>query len=381
MVWIGLLDLSGRVDKDCQSISLVDRIEHEVWYRGRQTLGWDIYAGRTRTLDSPDVGSKVPTRTRSREALLGLISFLRRMVDISTSIGKLELKNPTMLASGILGETGELLLRVARSGAGAVVTKSIGLEPREGNLNPTVIELEFGTLNAVGLANPGIQNFRSEIQIAKRGNVPIIGSIFGRDSEEFVKLAERMEEYGADAVELNLSCPHAEGLGQEIGAEPEKVEHITREVKGSVSIPVFPKLTPNVKDIVALAGAAHKGGADAVVAINSVRAMAISPEIGMPILANKIGGLSGPAIRPIGVRCVYEIWKEVSIPVVGVGGVSSGLDALEYIMAGASAVQIGAGVGAGGLRIFSEVCKEIEDFLRGNDYKSIKEIIGVAHSC
>jgi dihydroorotate dehydrogenase (NAD+) catalytic subunit len=202
-----------------------------------------------------------------------------------------------------------------------------------------VIEFEFGLLNAVGLANPGIEDFKGEFEIAKKGEVPVIGSIFGKDAGEYAGLAGKMEEYGASAVELNLSCPHAEGLGHEIGAEPKNVEEITKEVKGSVSVPVFPKLTPNVKDIVALADAASKGGADAVVAINSVRAMAISPDTKMPILANKIGGLSGTAIRPIGVRCVYEIWKEVSIPVIGVGGISSGMDALQYLMAGASAVQ------------------------------------------
>lgn len=303
------------------------------------------------------------------------------MVDLQTSVGELKLKNPTMLASGILGETGELLMRVAESGAGAVVTKSIGLEPREGHPNPTVIEFEFGLLNAVGLANPGVEDFREEFQIAKKGEVPVIGSIFGKDSGEFVALATRMEEYGASAVELNLSCPHAEGLGQEIGAEPKNVELITKEVKGSVSIPVFPKLTPSVKDIVALADAASKGGADAVVAINSVKAMAISPETKMPILANKIGGLSGTAIRPIGVRCVYEIWREVSIPIIGVGGISSGMDALQYLMAGASAVQIGSGVWIGGPGVFSNVCKEIEEFLEENGHKSVKEVIGAAHSC
>jgi len=303
------------------------------------------------------------------------------MVDLSTSIGKLELKNPTILASGILGETAELLLRVADSGAGAVVTKSIGLEPREGHLNPTVIEMEYGLLNAVGLANPGIESFRKEMETVKKADVPVIGSIFGKDAGEFAELATRMEEYGADAVELNLSCPHAEGLGYEIGSEPKNVEEITREVKGSVNIPVFPKLTPNVKSIVELADAAAKGGADAVVAINTVRAMAISPEARMPILANKIGGLSGTAIRPIGVRCVYEIWKEVPIPVIGVGGISSGMDALEYLMAGASAVQIGSGVWIGGPEVFSKICKEIEEFLEENDHESLNDVLGAAHSC
>jgi dihydroorotate dehydrogenase (NAD+) catalytic subunit len=303
------------------------------------------------------------------------------MVDLTASVGKLELRNPTMLASGILGESGELLLRVADSGAGAVVTKSIGSEPREGHLNPTVVEMEHGLLNAVGLANPGIDVFKEEMDVATKADVPVIGSIFGKDAEEFAQLAVKMEEHGAAAVELNLSCPHAEGLGYEIGADPKSVEEITRGVKGSVSIPVFPKLTPNVKDIVELADAAAKGGADAVVAINTVRAMAISPEARMPILANKIGGLSGTAIRPIGVRCVYEIWKEVPIPVIGVGGISSGMDALEYLMAGASAVQIGSGVWIGGPKVFSSVCKEIEEFLERNGHDSLNDVQGAAHSC
>ncbi len=303
------------------------------------------------------------------------------MVDLSTRVGRLEMKNPTMLASGILGETGELLLRVAGSGAGAVVTKSIGLEPREGHPNPTVVEMEHGLLNAVGLANPGIEMFKEEMEVATKADVPVIGSIFGKDAREFARLAVKMEEYGADAVELNLSCPHAEGLGHEIGSEPGNVEKITKEVKGSVGIPVFPKLTPNVKSIVDLADAAAKGGADAVVAINTVRAMAISPEARMPILANKIGGLSGTAIRPIGVRCVYEIWKEVPIPVIGVGGISSGMDALEYIMAGASAVQIGSGVWLGGPEVFSKICGEMEDFMERNGYKSLNDVLGAVHTC
>ena len=303
------------------------------------------------------------------------------MVDLKTSVGKLEMRNPTMLASGILGETGELLLRVARSGAGAVVTKSIGLEPREGHPNPTVVEMEHGLLNAVGLANPGIDLFKEEMDVATKAEVPVIGSIFGKDATEFAQLAIKMEEYGADAVELNLSCPHAEGLGYEIGSEPKNVEEITKEVKGSVKIPVFPKLTPNVKSIVDLADAAAKGGADAVVAINTVRAMAISPEAGMPVLANKIGGLSGTAIRPIGVRCVYEIWKEVPIPVIGVGGISSGMDALEYIMAGASVVQIGSGVWIGGPEVFSKICGEMEEFMERNGYESLNDVLGAVHSC
>jgi dihydroorotate dehydrogenase (NAD+) catalytic subunit len=301
-----------------------------------------------------------------------------KMVDISTKISTLELKNPTMLASGILGETGESLIRVGRGGAGALVTKSIGSEPKEGNPNPTFAETEHGILNAMGLPNPGIDEYEKEVKIALGAGVPVIGSIFGGNSEEFVHLATKMEQYGVKAVELNLSCPHAKGYGTEIGHDPKKVEEITKDVKNGINIPVFVKLSPNIGNIGEIAKAVEKAGGDAVVAINTLRAMIINTEMGVPVLANVKGGLSGPGIKPIGIRCVYEIKSTTDLPVIGVGGILTGNDAVEYIMAGASAVQIGSGVFYEGAGIFNEVCQQITKFMETQGYETVGEMIGIA---
>ncbi len=302
------------------------------------------------------------------------------MTDISVEVCGLRLRNPTMLASGVLDETARSMLAVAKSGAGAIVTKSIGIEPRSGHPNPSVVELEDGLLNAMGLPNPGIDLFSKEVKEARKGGVPIIGSVFGGTEEEIAELAGMMAEAGADAVELNLSCPHAKGYGAELGSSPERVETSCRLAKRACGVPVFAKLTPNTSYIAELAKAAERGGADAVVAINTLKGMAIDPEAGMPILGNRFGGLSGPAIKPVGIRCVYEIYESVEIPVIGVGGVTTGRDAVEYIMAGAQAVQLGTAVWIRGEKVFREVCREISQFMKENGYDSVKEMLGVAHS-
>jgi len=291
----------------------------------------------------------------------------------------LRLKNPTILAAGILDETGPSMRAVAEAGAGAIVTKSVGREPRAGHGNPSVVELSFGLINAMGLPNPGIKEYAGEVREAKRSGVPVIGSVFAGTEDELADLASLMEKAGADAVELNLSCPHAKGYGAEIGSTPELVELICRKAKKATSVPVMAKLTPNTSDIASLAKAAEKGGADAIVAINTLKAMAISPEAGLPVLANRFGGLSGPAVRPVGVRCVYEIFEAVKIPIVGVGGVASGRDALEYIMAGASAVQIGTGVWMDGPEVFGRVSRDLLKFMEANGYETVRDMVGVAH--
>ncbi len=270
--------------------------------------------------------------------------------------------------------------RIFNCGAGAIVTKSIGLEPREGYPNPTVIELEHGILNAMGLPNPGIGEFGDELKKLKKSKIPIIGSIFGANSKEFVELAKKMQSYGADALELNMSCPHAKGYGLEIGSDTELVRKITSKVKEATEIPVFVKISPNLMNIADIAKSAEKGNADGIVAINTVKAMKIDLELKMPVLANKIGGYSGKAIKPIGVRCVYDIYKNVNIPVIGVGGITTGEDALEYIMAGASAIQIGSAIYYRNLDAFKKICDEIEIWMRDHGYKNISELVGVAHT-
>ncbi len=269
--------------------------------------------------------------------------------------------------------------RVVGCGAGAVVTKSIGLKPRAGYPNPTIVELECGILNAMGLPSPGIKEYGEEINNFKKLKIPLIGSIFGSNSKEFIELGRKMQEYGADALELNMSCPHAKGYGLEIGSDPALVKEITSKVKSSVDLPVFVKLSSNVSDLKDIAKAVEKGGADGIVAINTVKAMKINLELRKPVLANKIGGYSGKAIKPIGVRCVYEIAETVDIPIIGVGGVTTGADALEYIMAGASAVQIGTGIYNRGLDVFEKVCNEIESWMKKHDVKKLSDLVGAAH--
>jgi len=270
------------------------------------------------------------------------------------------------------------LRRVVDAGAGAIVTKSVGLKPREGYLNPTVVQVECGLLNALGLPNPGVHYLCEEIRGAEL-RVPIIMSVYGFSSEDFAEVAGVAVKAGVDALELNLSCPHVDRTGAEIGHDPRLVADVVEKVKARVDRPVFVKLTPNVADIVEVAKAAVESGADALSVINTVRAMAIDMETAQPILANKIGGLSGAAIKPIAVRCVYEIYQEVDVPIIGCGGISTWRDAVEFMLAGASAVQIGTAVAFKGLEVFRMVTNGIEAYLREKEFGSVEEIVGLAH--
>lgn len=270
-------------------------------------------------------------------------------------------------------------MRAAEAGAGAVVTKSIGSDPRPGYPNPTLVELDEGYINAMGLPNPGIVAFEEEMKVASSCPVPIIGSIFASSAKEFSHLAERMQDYGASAVELNLSCPHAKGYGMEVGVDPEAVGAIVSAVKSKCKLPVFAKLTPNTHNLLAVGKAVQEGGGDAIVAINTLKAMSISVEARMPILSNKGGGLSGPAVKAVGLRCVYDLSATLEIPIIGVGGIEDWRGAVEYIMAGASAVQIGSGVGRRGLGVFKEVTSGMDLFMRESGFSSVKDMRGVAH--
>lgn len=299
---------------------------------------------------------------------------------LATEIAGLKLTNPTMLAAGILGLTGSSLRNVIEAGAGAVVTKSLGLKPREGYPNPTVVQVDCGLLNAMGLPNLGVHHFGEEIKEVKETGVPVIVSIYGFSSEEFAKAAEVAVTVGADALELNVSCPHVEETGAEIGSDPELVTEVVRKVKNKVDKPVFVKLTPNVANIVEVAKAAVEAGADAITAINTVRAMAIEIETTRPLLANKIGGLSGPAIKPIAVRCVYEIYREVDVPVIGCGGITDWRDAVEFMLAGASAVQIGTAIAFKRLGVFKSVTRGIDAYVGKKGFGSVKDIVGLAQN-
>src|SRR3989449_1611595 len=298
------------------------------------------------------------------------------MPSVATTLAGLKLRNPTMLASGFLDETGGTLLRVFHAGAGAVVTKSVGPKARPGNLNPAILELDVCLLNSTRLPNPEIKAVGRESPIAFDGGDVVIGSVFGKDPDEYAAVAKALQGYGVHAIELNLSCPHAKGLGTEIAEDPEAVREFTAAVKGKVKVPVMPKLSPNVSNIAAFAEAAEDGGADAIVAINTLKAMAIAPELRTTVLANKVGGVSGPALRPGGGRGVDEIYEAVDVPIVGVGGIETGRDALEYIMAGARAVQIGTAIATPGLDGFEEGTAEIGAYIEGRGGEALASLVG-----
>jgi dihydroorotate dehydrogenase (NAD+) catalytic subunit len=299
------------------------------------------------------------------------------MIELNIGIGKLTLDNPTMLASGIMGSAASSLRRIMSCGAGAVVTKSIGLLPREGHPGPVLVEVPEGYVNAMGLPNMGLA-FLDELEMLSTDEErkPIVVSIFGNSPDDFVELSETFCQY-ADALELNLSCPHAQGFGIEVGSDPAAVKAITNSVSKHVDIPVWVKLTPNVTDITALGKAAEKGGADAVVAINTVKAMVIDVECARPVLGNVFGGLSGSAIKPIAVKCVYDLYSTLTIPVIGVGGICNYEDALEFIMAGASAIQIGSAV-ARDLSVFEHIAIGIDRYL-STKRLSFEDVVGIAN--
>ena len=294
---------------------------------------------------------------------------------LETDIG-IKLENPFMLASGILDENGYTVKRILESGAGAAVTKSIGSIERRGFEPPVVYSDNNFTINAIGLSNPGIENYENEIHIALESGRPVIGSIFGQTPEEFANLAKKMESYGTSAVELNLSCPHVNGYGMEVGSDPELVSAIVSEVKSKINIPVYAKLSPNTSDMIKQANAASE--CDGYVLINTLKAMKIDINARAPVLSNSYGGLSGKSIKPVGIRYVYEVKKETGKTVIGVGGINTLEDALEYIMAGASAVQIGSAISTRGISIFRELSNDLSRYMKTNSLRSIKELVGVA---
>jgi dihydroorotate dehydrogenase (NAD+) catalytic subunit len=299
---------------------------------------------------------------------------------LGISLAGLELRNPTALASGILGYSAESLKRIVEGGAGAVVTKSIGAEPRMGYANPTVVQAKSGLINAMGLPNPGIDEFAEEIGYAKTLlKVPLIVSVFGYSADEYAMVAKKAVEAGADAVELNVSCPHVKQTGSEIGQNPKLLTEVVGKVKASLQKPVIVKLSPNVTDIVEMAKVAVKAGADALTAINTVKAMAIDVETALPLLSNIRGGLSGPAIKPIALRCVYDVYEETEVPVIGCGGITDWRDAVEFFLAGACAVQIGTAVALENPGVFNEVNRGLESYLKKKEYRSVRELVGKSH--
>ena len=305
------------------------------------------------------------------------------MTSLSTSICGIDLESSVVLASGILGVTSSSLKMVAEAGAGAVTLKSCSLEPRAGHPGPCVMPFEHGLLNAVGLSNPGARETANEIlEYKRRCPTPVIASVFGATVEEFGEVTEIIADARPHLIEVNVSCPNVESeFGTPFGADEEALAAVTRAVKRAAGdTPVSVKLTPNCSSIARMAVVAEQFGADAITAINSEGpGMIIDVNTRTPVLSNRAGGLSGPAILPVAVRCVYDIYQAVGIPIIGTGGVASAADAAQLILAGATAVGVGTAVYTDGLKIFGEINRAIGRYLEDDGLSSLNELRGAAH--
>jgi dihydroorotate dehydrogenase (NAD+) catalytic subunit len=305
------------------------------------------------------------------------------MSGLRTSIAGCDLESPLVLASGVLGVTASSLARVARCGAGAVTTKSFSLEEREGHKGPTIVAFDHGLLNAVGLSNPGWESATAEIREYKaRCKTPIFASIFGRKLEDYSAIAQRAAAVCPDLIEVNVSCPNvASEFGTPFEASPTDLAQITKSVKRAAgSIPVSIKLSANFGVIGRMAKICEEHGADALTAINTVGpGMVIDTQVRKPVLSNRAGGVSGPAILPVAVRAVYEIRRMTRLPIIGTGGVSTAKDALQLIMAGATAIGIGSAVYSEGIDVFKKINEGLEAYLASEKLESLDAICGAAH--
>jgi dihydroorotate dehydrogenase (NAD+) catalytic subunit len=296
---------------------------------------------------------------------------------LETRIAGLTLRNPLMLASGFLDETASSMKRVWDAGAGAIVTKSIGSKPRRGHPNPSLVEVHSGYLNAMGLPNPGIDEFVHEIEATIAHGATVIASVFGSTEEEFSMLTSRASEAGAHAVELNVSCPHAKGYGTDIGCDVRLLGPVVAAARKGTKKPLFVKLSPNVPDIRVQAQCAVDNGADGLVCVNTLKALAIDAETRRPILGNKVGGLSGPALKPVALRAVYDVASlGLKVPIIGVGGIETGRDVVEFLLAGASAVQIGSVLVRDDIAAFARIRSELETWMKEHDVARIEDLTG-----
>jgi dihydroorotate dehydrogenase (NAD+) catalytic subunit len=309
------------------------------------------------------------------------------MADLQTTFLHYTLPTPLVLASGIWGTTASLLERAARAGCGAVTAKSCGPEPRAGHVNPTCLDWGHGLINAIGLANPGAEAEVALLSAAKARlaplGAPLIASIFGGPPEEFGVVARAVAAAQPDMIEVNISCPnvHSE-FGEPYAGSPDAAAAVTAEVKAAVAaagIPVIVKLAPNVPSIGRIARAVVSAGADALCVINTMPGLVIDAESGQAVLANRSGGLSGPAIKPIALKCVYDARRACpDTPIIGTGGVTTGVDAIEMLMAGASAVGVGSAVYYRGPDAITAIKHELAAWLDGHG-RTLADVIGAAH--
>lgn len=297
-------------------------------------------------------------------------------MNTSVNLAGVTLKNPVLTASGTFGSGMEFSRFVDLNKLGGVVTKGVSVVPWEGNATPRVAETASGMLNAIGLQNPGIDVFLSrDLPFLKPFDTAKIINVCGHTEEEYLGAVERLNDSIADILEINISCPNVKAGGITFGTDPVMVEKITKAIKNISRKPVFMKLSPNVTDITEIARAAEAGGADGISLINTLMGMKIDIQKRKCLLANKTGGLSGPAIKPVAVRMVYQVSKCVSVPLIGMGGIVCAEDAIEFMMAGATAVSVGT-ANFRNPRVTEEIVSGIETFMRENHIDDIREIIG-----
>lgn len=304
----------------------------------------------------------------------------KQTIDLSVTIGPLHLSNPTILASGLLGLDCATMYRVIGGGAAAVTMKSLTSLPRSGHNNPILVEFDGGFMNAVGYANSGIDKGVEEFK--KWDNrAPLIGSIVASDAAEFAVLAEKIQASPISAIEIVLSCPHTPGFGLLAGqGTPAATEDITKAVRKKTRLPLLVKLSPAIQAIADVARAAEAAGADIINMGNTAGpGMKIDIERAHPILAFGVGGMSGPAILPLTIRCIWDLYKAVKIPLIATGGITTGEDAIQAMMAGATAVEIGTAIQYRGMSVFTKVTKEIETWMRLHGYKKIGDLKGKVH--
>jgi dihydroorotate dehydrogenase (NAD+) catalytic subunit len=297
-------------------------------------------------------------------------------MNTSVNLAGVELKNPVMTASGTFGSGMEYSEYVDLNRLGAVVTKGVANVPWQGNPTPRIAETYGGMINAIGLQNPGIDVFvNRDIPFLKQYDTKIIVNVCGKSKEDYVEVVERLADEPVDMLEINISCPNVKEGGIAFGQDPRAVEDITKAVKERARQPIIMKLSPNVTDIAEMARAAESGGADVISLINTITGMKIDVNRRTFAVANKTGGLSGPAIKPVAVRMVYQVAQAVKLPIIGMGGIATAEDALEFILAGASAVSVGT-ANFRNPRATMEVVKGIEEYMERQHVEDIKELIG-----
>lgn len=305
---------------------------------------------------------------------------MERSAFLKVNIGGIEMKNPVMTASGTFGFGMEYSKFIDINQLGAMVVKGVTLKPKEGNPVSRVVETPAGMLNSIGLQNPGvdyvIQNY---VPYFEKLNTKVIVNISGDTVEDYAAAAKRLASAGGiNGLEVNISCPNVKSGGMAFGASSKSAFEVTKAVKDAVDIPVIVKLSPNVTDIAEIAKAVEEAGADAVSLINTLTGMAIDVNTKKPVLGNIVGGLSGPAIKPVALYAVWKVYKAVKIPIIGMGGIMNAIDALEFIMAGASAVAIGT-ANFVNPRSTVEVIEGIEKYLKNHEISNVNEFVGKAH--